>query len=228
MPHSLIEMHIGISTDSTGNGSWVASLESSDTRIEFDGTDSFTTADRVALLAAITGLGALKRRSAVELYTDAPYLAHGAVRWLPIWKSVMAGKRADGRDKIRNHDRWGELHAVASLHDIHWHFIDTRLKQKSGIVGRTPGEGADLAHLYCGAVPSWDKSLGAYRAFTEAEMQDEIVCYRIDDDEAPTDSATPSTPTPDTRLALIARAAQQKTITSHDTRSTKDRYRSAA
>jgi ribonuclease HI len=182
--NALVEMHLGASVDSFGKGAWVVSLTAGESREEFSRVDSLTTPDRIALIAATEGLSALKRRSAVELYTTSPYLVQGAAKWLLRWKAVMAGKRPDGRDRIRNHDRWDQLHAVASLHDIQWHFVDPVSAKKSGVVGRTSGEGPDVGYLYCGAVPHWYKSLGPYRAFTKDEMADESVCYRIDDDQA--------------------------------------------
>jgi ribonuclease HI len=208
--NALVEIYLGASVDSFGNGAWVVSLTASESREEISGVDSLTTPDRIALIAAIEGLNALKRRSAVEVYTTSPNLVQGAVKWLPRWKSVMAGKRADGRDRIRNHDRWDQLHAVASLHDIQWHYVDPVSAKKSGVVGRTAGEGPDVGHLHFGAVPHWDKALGPYRAFTKDEMGDESVCYRIDDDQAP----ITHTPKLAARIAVIARAVQQKQITS--------------
>jgi ribonuclease HI len=178
-------MHLATSADSAGNGWWSAKLVAGEFREEITGVDSLTTPDRIALLAAVSGLSTLKRRSAVELYTVSTYLAKGVVTWLPKWKSAMVGKRADGRDRIRNHDLWGQLDAVASLHDIQWHFVDPRSTHKSGIVGRTAGEGSDIGYLYCGDVPPWDASLDGYRAFTDDEKQDQNSCYQIVDDSNP-------------------------------------------
>ena len=39
------------------------------------------------LMAAIGGLGALKRRCAVKLYTDSKYVLQGITEWLPNWKA---------------------------------------------------------------------------------------------------------------------------------------------
>jgi ribonuclease HI len=90
----LVELHRGASVDSFGTGAWVASLTVGESHKELSGVDSLTTADRVPLIAAIKGLRVLNRRSAVEVYTPSRYLAQGAAKWLPRWKSVMAGKRA--------------------------------------------------------------------------------------------------------------------------------------
>jgi ribonuclease HI len=203
----LVELHLGASVDSFGTGAWVASLTTGESHKELSGVDSLTTEDRVPLIAAIEGLRALKRRSAVEVYTPSRYLAQGAAKWLPRWKSVMAGKRADGRDRIRNYDRWADLYAVASLHDCQWHFIG-QSEAVSGVVGRTAGEGSDVGYLYSGTVPAWQPSLGEYRAFNSDEMTDESICYRIEDTAEPLKPITKR----EARLDLIARIAKNKPL----------------
>ena len=46
-----------------------------------------TTNNRMELMAAIGGLGALKRRCTVQLYTDSKYVLQGFTEWLPQWKA---------------------------------------------------------------------------------------------------------------------------------------------
>jgi ribonuclease HI len=202
----LVEMHLGASVDSFGTGAWVASLTDGESHKELSGVDSLTTADRVALIAATEGLRALKRRSSVEVYTPSRYLAQGAATWLTRWKSVMGSKRADGRDRIRNYDRWADLYAVASLHDCQWHFIG-QSEAVSGVVGRTAGEGSDVGYLYSGSVPAWDMSLNEYRAFTADEMTDESICYRVEDIAEPYKPITKQEAARAARHDLIARIA---------------------
>jgi ribonuclease HI len=205
--NGLVELRLSSSVDAFGNGQWSASLATGEAGELIAGMDHFTTADRVALIAAIGGLSALRRRCAVELYTESRYLADGAVKWLPRW-SMMEGKRADGRDKIRNHDRWAELHAVASRHDVQWHLINPKSKSSGSVVGRTGGEGSDIGILYCGTVPAWDASLGYYRTFTADELTDESICYHVDDTAEPLKPITRH----EARLDLIARIAQNKLL----------------
>ena len=53
-----------------GPGGWAALLVAGKDRKEVSGAESLTTNNRMELMAAIGGLGALKRRCAVELYSN--------------------------------------------------------------------------------------------------------------------------------------------------------------
>ena len=70
-----------------GRGGWAALLISGRERREVTGAEPATTNNRMELSAAIGGLGALKRRCAVKLYTDSKYVLQGITEWLPNWKA---------------------------------------------------------------------------------------------------------------------------------------------
>ena len=53
------------------------------------------------LIAAIGGLGALKRRCAVKLYTDSKYVLQGLTEWLPNWKRAAGARRRASRSRIK-------------------------------------------------------------------------------------------------------------------------------
>ena len=63
-------------------------------------------------MAAIGGLGALKRRCAVKLYTDSKYVLQGITEWLPNWKA--RGWRTAAREPVKNQDLWELLDAAAA------------------------------------------------------------------------------------------------------------------
>ena len=73
------------------------------------------------LTAAIQGLGALKRRCAVKLYTDSKYVLQGITEWLPQWKA--RGWRTAARAPVKNQDLWELLDAAVSEQDIEWHWV---------------------------------------------------------------------------------------------------------
>jgi len=81
------------------------------------------------LMAAIEGLGALKRRCAVRLYTDSKYVLQGATEWLPGWKA--RGWRTASREPVKNQDLWERLDAALAAQDIDWHWV----KGHSGLEG---------------------------------------------------------------------------------------------
>ena len=104
-----------------GPGGWAALLISGRERRELSGAEAATTNNRMELSAAIGGLGALKRRCAVKLYTDSKYVLQGATEWLPGWKA--RGWRTAAREPVKNQDLWVKLDSAAAAQDIEWHWV---------------------------------------------------------------------------------------------------------
>jgi ribonuclease HI len=168
-------------------GTRSAQLSFGDSRTEFSTTDDHKTIhNRGALLAAVAGLSALKRRCAVELHTDSEYLLQGATTWFPL-RMALGWKTGPKAGRIRNYDLWGQLRDVAGRHDVHW--IGPRKQASDSDVmphistelwRRTIGDGPDTGYLYCGNVAPWNDTLGTYRSFTDDEMGNPTICSRID------------------------------------------------
>jgi len=104
-----------------GPGGWAALLVAGKERKEVSGAEPLTTNNRMELMAAIAGLGALKRRCAVKLYTDSKYVLQGATEWLPNWKA--RGWRTAARTPVKNQDLWELMDAAVSGQDIEWHWV---------------------------------------------------------------------------------------------------------
>lgn len=104
-----------------GPGGWAALLVAGTERKELSGAETETTNNRMELLAAISGLGALKRRCSVRLYTDSKYVLQGLTEWLPQWKA--RGWRTAGREPVKNKDLWERLELAAAAQDIEWHWV---------------------------------------------------------------------------------------------------------
>jgi ribonuclease HI len=104
-----------------GPGGWAALLIAGKQRKELLGAEPETTNNRMELTAAIEGLGALKRRCAVKLYTDSKYVLQGITEWLPNWKA--RGWRTAAREPVKNQDLWERLDAAAAAHDIEWQWV---------------------------------------------------------------------------------------------------------
>ena len=66
-------------------------------------------------------MAALKRRCAVQLYTDSKYVLQGATEWLPQWKA--RGWRTAARQAVKNQDLWERLDAATAAQDIEWHWV---------------------------------------------------------------------------------------------------------
>jgi ribonuclease HI len=104
-----------------GPGGWAALLVSGKDRKEVSGSAANTTNNRMELAAAIGGLGALKRRCAVKLYTDSKYVLQGITEWLPNWKA--RGWRTAAREPVKNQDLWQLLDAAVANQDIQWIWV---------------------------------------------------------------------------------------------------------
>jgi len=104
-----------------GPGGWAALLISGKERRELSGAELATTNNRMELMGAIGGIGALKRRCAVKLYTDSKYVLQGYTEWLPGWKK--RGWLTASREPVKNQDLWERLDAVAAVQDIEWHWV---------------------------------------------------------------------------------------------------------
>jgi ribonuclease HI len=104
-----------------GPGGWAALLVSGKERKEVSGFEALTTNNRMELAAAIGGLGALKRRCAVKLFTDSKYVLQGMTEWLPNWKA--RGWRTAAKEPVKNQDLWQLLDATAGDQDIQWIWV---------------------------------------------------------------------------------------------------------
>lgn len=122
-----------------GPGGWGVLLRSGEREKELCGAEAHTTNNRMELTAVIRGLEALKRRSAVRVYTDSQYVQKGISEWIHDWK--RRGWRTAGRKPVRNVDLWQRLEALAREHRIEWHWV-------RGHAGHAENERADaLANL---------------------------------------------------------------------------------
>jgi ribonuclease HI len=184
------------------SGMWRATLGGFGAELQrLSAEDTGTSLERLALAAAIAGLSALRRRCAVELYTDNAYVSHGATAWFPKWSLFTNPKKSP----VRNQAVWQELYDVAARHDIHWHgprskrTADILPEFKTEFVGHSPGHGS---HLYTGVVAPWDAALSEFRAFTPEELTG--VCTALDTAEAPGVELLPESARPMARLPFMA------------------------
>jgi len=119
-------MEVTIYTDGAcrgtpGPGGWGVILVAGENEREIYGGVADTTNNRMELMAAIRGLGALKRRCRVLVYTDSEYLRKGITEWLEQWKA--RGWRTAAKKPVKNEDLWRELAELAAGHEIEWHWV---------------------------------------------------------------------------------------------------------
>ena len=104
-----------------GPGGWGALLQYNSTTRELFGGEAHSTNNRMELTAVIRALESLKRRCAVEIYTDSQYVKQGIERWIHTWKTN--GWKTSGRKAVKNVDLWRALDDAAAQHDIVWHWV---------------------------------------------------------------------------------------------------------
>jgi ribonuclease HI len=111
----------GACSGNPGPGGWGAVLRYKGTEKELHGAESPTTNNRMEMMAAIAALEALKRPSAVRLFTDSQYLRDGITRWLPQWKA-RGWKTAD-KKPVKNVDLWQRLQAAETPHEVEFIWV---------------------------------------------------------------------------------------------------------
>ena len=124
----------GACSGNPGPGGWGAILRFGDREKELFGGEPNTTNNRMELMAAISGLEALKRPCQVQLYTDSTYVQKGITEWLRGWKA-RGWKTAD-KKPVKNDDLWRRLDEVASRHQVSWLWV-------KGHAGHVENERAD-------------------------------------------------------------------------------------
>ena len=112
---------LGACKGNPGPGGWGALLQYDGHEREIFGGESHTTNNRMELIAVIRALETLKRRCAVDVYTDSQYVRNGIMLWIHAWK--RNGWRTADRKPVKNADLWRELDKLAELHEIHWHWV---------------------------------------------------------------------------------------------------------
>ena len=122
MSEQVVEIYAdGACKGNPGPGGWGVLLRAGGAERELFGGEAHTTNNRMELTAVIRGLEALKRRCRVRLYTDSQYVQKGISGWIHDWKR-RAWRTAD-RKPVKNVDLWQRLDALASEHEVEWHWV---------------------------------------------------------------------------------------------------------
>ena len=99
-----------------GRGGWGAILVYGKYEKEMSGGERETTNNRMELLAAISGLEALKEPCAVTLYSDSKYVVEAFLEgWVDSWRA-HGWKR--GKDELKNPDLWQRLFDLTQRHEV--------------------------------------------------------------------------------------------------------------
>jgi ribonuclease HI len=112
----------GACSGNPGPGGWAALLIDEGAERTVVGAEPHTTNQRMELMAAIEGLGAVSARRTVHLFTDSSYVMNCfRDRWWARWE--VNGWLNAARQSIANRDLWERLIAQTRRHDVVWHKV---------------------------------------------------------------------------------------------------------
>ena len=89
---------------------------------ELSGGERETTNNRMELMAAISGLEALKEPCKVTLYSDSKYLIDSVnKKWIDSWQKN--GWKNSKREKVKNKELFEELIRLLNIHDVELRWV---------------------------------------------------------------------------------------------------------
>ncbi|MEL7025875.1 MAG: ribonuclease HI [Pseudomonadota bacterium] len=129
----------GACSGNPGPGGWGALLIARDgekvlKERSLNGGEEETTNNRMELLAAISALDALEKRSQITVVTDSAYVKNGVTAWIEGWK--RNGWKTAAKKPVKNEDLWRRLDEAAARHDVTWEWV-------KGHAGHPENERAD-------------------------------------------------------------------------------------
>ena len=100
-----------------GPGGYASLILYKDQRLEISGGEAQTTNNRMEIMAAISGLAALKSPCCVKLYSDSKYLIDAIVKgWVLKWRSKNWFRTP--KEKAKNIDLWERLLELIKIHKV--------------------------------------------------------------------------------------------------------------
>ncbi|MFN4131796.1 MAG: ribonuclease HI [Caldimicrobium sp.] len=106
----------GCSLGNPGPGGYAVLIKNLGKDVLLSGSFSYTTNNRMELLAVIKALSYFKEPKKIKIYTDSEYVVKGVAEWLPKWK-VNGYKNSEGKP-IKNRDLWEELENWLKFHEV--------------------------------------------------------------------------------------------------------------
>ena len=122
----------GACSGNPGPGGWAAILIWNGREKELSGGEAETTNNRMELLAAISGLEALKEPCRVTLYSDSRYLVDAVtLGWAQKWRG--SGWMRTKKEKAKNPELWERLLAAAEKHEVEFRWVKGHAKNEFNV-----------------------------------------------------------------------------------------------
>jgi ribonuclease HI len=103
------------------NGGTIYSLKSGKREITKSGSSSWTTNNKMEMMAVIKALEFFDEPQNLMIHTDSMYVFQGITDWIKGWKKN--GWKTSKKQPVKNKDLWLELDHLSSLHEIEWVWI---------------------------------------------------------------------------------------------------------
>ena len=103
-----------------GKGGWAAIIIENEKRKIISGSESYTTNNRMELIAVIKALNAVKKKQ-LTIITDSLYVKNGIEVWIYKWKKngwITADKKS-----VKNKDLWLKLDKLEKNKKIKWEWV---------------------------------------------------------------------------------------------------------
>ena len=103
-----------------GKGGWAAIIIENGKRKIISGSESYTTNNRMELIAVIKALNAVKKKQ-LTIITDSLYVKNGIEVWIYKWKKngwITADKKS-----VKNKDLWLKLDKLEKNKKIKWEWV---------------------------------------------------------------------------------------------------------
>jgi len=111
----------GACSGNPGPGGWGVLLRMGKHEKELCGGERQTTNQQMELQAAVEALKALKQPCRITIYSDSKYVVQGMQEWIHNWKAT--GWRTAGKKPVSNLERWQQLDALATRHEVTWQWV---------------------------------------------------------------------------------------------------------
>ncbi len=124
--HSLIAYTDGACSGNPGPGGWGVLIQALlDGKVvkerELSEGEELTTNNKMELMAAISALEILDRRSEITIFTDSKYVMNGIQTWLSGWKKN--NWKTSNKKPVKNDDLWKRLDALCQQHKVDWEWV---------------------------------------------------------------------------------------------------------
>lgn len=111
----------GACSGNPGQGGWGAVLIYRDCIRKISGYSPETTNNIMELTAVVEGIGILKEKCAVDVYTDSKYIVDAVNEWLPNW--IRNGWVTSSKKPVKNIIYWKRIMELSQKHRIRWFWV---------------------------------------------------------------------------------------------------------